>query len=280
MNYAGRLFSSPAATSALLKFGAASVAVGGSAFLLSQRPASASEALEPPAYPWSHRWPWQSFDHASIRRGFQVYKQVCATCHSLEGVAYRHLVDVAYTEAEAKVFAAEATVIDGPDAEGEMFERTGKLSDYLPRPYANEQAARFANNGAYPPDLSLMVKARPGGDNYLFSILTGYSEPPAGVVVREGLYYNPYFPGGAMAMTPPLTMNGQVEYDDGTEATITQMAKDVTTFLAWTAEPEADERKRIGLQVVMVLGILSIPLLYVKRLKWSVVKHRIIAFKK
>lgn len=283
MNFGRRILgaSSAATVSKVFAFGAGATAVVGTGVFLSKQTANASsDGLEPTYYPWSHRLPWQSFDHASIRRGFQVYKQVCATCHSVEQIAYRHLVNVAYTEAEMKAISAEASVVDGPDAEGEMFERPGKLADYLPRPYANEQAARFANNGALPPDLSLAVKSRPRHEDYIFSLLTGYCEPPAGIQIRTGLYYNPYFAGGAIGMTPPLTSNGQVEYEDGTPATISQMAKDVTTFLAWAAEPETDERKRTGIKVMFMLFTLGIPVLYLKRFKWSVLKHRVIAFKK
>eukprot|EP01116_Phalansterium_solitarium_P004155 TRINITY_DN15054_c0_g1_i1.p1 TRINITY_DN15054_c0_g1~~TRINITY_DN15054_c0_g1_i1.p1 ORF type:complete len:288 (-),score=45.60 TRINITY_DN15054_c0_g1_i1:176-1039(-) len=272
--------SSGASFGKLLKIGVGASAVVGTGIFLSQQNASASsDQLQPPHYPWSHGGWWQAFDHASIRRGFQVYKQVCSTCHSVHRIAYRNLVDVAFTEAEAKAFAAEATYMDGPDAEGEMFERSGKLADYLPRPYPNEQAARFSNNGALPPDLSLWVKARDRHEDYIYALLTGYHEPPAGVEIRNGLYYNPYFAGGAIGMTPPLTSNGQVEYDDGTPATISQMAKDVTTFLAWAAEPEADDRKRTGIKTLFILTCIAVPLLYFKRFKWSVVKHRVIAFK-
>ena len=161
---------------------------------------------------------------ASIRRGFQVYQQVCAACHSLNLVHYRDLVGVSHTEDEAKELALEIEVPDGPNDEGEMFERPGKLSDHLPNPYMNEQHARYANGGAYPPDLSLITKARHDGQNYVFALLLGYKEPPAGVSVREGLYYNPYFPGGAIAM-PKMLAEGGVEYDDGTEASEAQQAK-------------------------------------------------------
>ena len=204
----------------------------------------AEHGLHAPQYPWPHNGVFSSYDAASIRRGHQVYTQVCAACHSVEQLAFRNLVGVAYTEEEVKEMAEDIEVVDGPNDEGEMFDRPGKLSDKLPAPYANEQAARFANGGAYPPDLSLITKARHDGQNYVFSLLLGYREPPAGVSVREGLYYNPYFPGGAIAMPKMLADEG-VEYDDGTVATEAQQAKDVTTFLAWAAEPEHDERKLV-----------------------------------
>lgn len=225
------------------------------------------------AWPWSHEGMTESYDHAAIRRGFQVYQQVCAACHSLEYIHYRDLVGVCYTEEEAKAMAAEVEVVDGPNDEGEMFDRPGRLSDPLPRPYANEQAARYANGGAYPPDLSLMTNARPNGQNYLFSLLLGYKEPPAGVSVREGLYYNPYFPGGAIAM-PRMLADGGVEYDDGTPSNSSQQAKDVTTFLAWAASPEQDERKLMGIKAMTLIAIMWTYAIYQKRLRWSTLKSR------
>jgi len=194
-------------------------------------------------------------------------------------LSFRNLVDVCLTEAEAEALAGETDVTDGPNEEGEMFERPGKLFDKLPKPYANDQAARAANNGALPPDLSLMVKARPRAEDYVFALLTGYKEPPAGVTVREGLYYNPYFPGGAIGMPPPL-MNGQVEYEDGTEPTVSQLASDVTTFLCWAAEPEHDERKRMGIKALFLITLAIIPSAYFKRLTWAPIKSRKIRFTK
>jgi len=262
-------------------FGVGLVALGSATTVLASKEgfeAHANEGLQPPQYPWSHRFPWQAFDHASIRRGFQVYKQVCATCHSLDKLAYRHLVNACYTEEEMKAIAAEAEVQDGPDADGDMFTRPGKLSDWFPKPYANENAARFANNGAKPPDLSLMVKAREKHEDYVFQLLIGYREPPSGITVRQGLYYNPYFPGGAIAM-PQALVNDQIQYDDGTKATISQMAKDVTTFLSWAAEPAQDDRRKMGIKMLLFLGLVTIPSLYVKRQKWSTTKTRVIQFR-
>jgi len=173
-----------------------------------------------------------SYDCASLRRGFQVYRQVCATCHSIERIHYRELVGVTHSTEELLEMASEVDVVDGPNDEGEMFERPGKLADPLPSPYANEEQGRLANGGAYPPDLSLMVKSRHAGQDNLFSLLTGYCEPPAGKALMPGLYYNPYFPGGMIAMPPPLNDDG-VEYEDGTPATISQQARDVVQFLNW-----------------------------------------------
>lgn len=214
-----------------------------------------------------------AYDHRSIRRGFQVYQQVCATCHSINQIHFRDLVGVAYTEEEAKELALNIELTDGPNDEGEMFDRPGRLSDKIPSPYANEEAARFANGGAYPPDLSLISKARHQGADYIFALLLGYREPPAGVSVREGLHYNPYFPGGAIAMPKMLNDEG-VEYDDGTPATEAQQAKDVATFLAWAAEPEADDRKLMGAKWIVALTLVLATTVYYKRWKWAALKSR------
>jgi len=253
--------------------------VGIWSFLSTSRNVHASEdKLHPPHYPWNHRYPWQSLDHASIRRGFKVYQQVCSTCHSLEFVAYRHLVDQCLTEEEARVAAADRDFLDGPNDEGEMYERPGRLTDYMPKPYANKQAGRFANNGAYPPDLSLVVKARENHENYIFSLLVGYKDPPAGVNLRQGLFYNPYFPGGAIAM-PQALVEGAMDWDDGTPSSISQMAKDVTTFLMWTSEPYFDDRKRIFWKSLFTLSMIVLPLFWLKKFKWQVLKTRVVRFK-
>jgi ubiquinol-cytochrome c reductase cytochrome c1 subunit len=231
------------------------------------------EGLHPASYPWSHKGLLDTFDHASIRRGYQVYREVCAACHSLDRIAWRNLVGVSHTADEARAMAEEVEYTDGPNAEGEMFERPGKLADYMPRPYPNDEAARAGNAGALPPDLSLIVKARHGGADYIFSLLTGYMDPPAGVEIREGMNYNPYFPGGAISMARVL-FDGLVEYDDGTPATTSQMAKDVVTFLHWAAEPEHDERKKYGIKAVILFSALTLLSLYVKRFKWTVIKNR------
>jgi ubiquinol-cytochrome c reductase cytochrome c1 subunit len=230
-------------------------------------------------FPWSHSAPMAAFDVNAVRRGFQVYREVCASCHGLSRIAYRNLVGVALTEAEAKEMAADVDYQDGPDDEGNMFDRPGKLSDYLQPPYPNEKAARAANGGAYPPDLSLIKKARHGGEDYLFALLTGYHDPPEGVTVADGQYYNPYFPGGAIAMPPPLN-DGQVEYEDDETipATKSQMAKDVSVFLSWCAEPEADERKKQGIKVLSVLAATIVAAGYFKRFKWSAIKGRKMTF--
>jgi ubiquinol-cytochrome c reductase cytochrome c1 subunit len=237
------------------------------------------DVVHAPEYPWDHTGLFKSFDCASLRRGFQVYRQVCATCHSIKGIHYRQLVGVTHTAEELLAMAEEADVEDGPNDEGEMFERPGKLSDPLPKPYVNDQAGRAANNGALPPDLTLMVKARHSGADYLFSLLTGYCEPPAGKNIMTGLYYNPYFPGGAIAMPPPLN-DGGVEYEDGTPATISQQAKDVVQFLNWCAEPEADERKKFGFQYMTAVAFLALMSGYYKRVRFSPLKTRQISYLK
>jgi len=220
---------------------------------------------------------FNAFDASAIRRGHQVYQQVCASCHGMRRVAYRTLVGVCYTEAEVKEMLSEMEFTDGPNDEGEMFQRPGKLTDYMLSPYANEEAARAANGGAVPPDLSLMVKARPRAEDYIFALLNGYTEPPTGVSIREGLHYNPYFPGGAIAMAKPLN-EGVVEYDDGTEASETQMAKDVVCYLAWAAEPEHDERKKMGIKWLTALSVAIAGAAYFKRFKWNLLKNRKIEF--
>jgi ubiquinol-cytochrome c reductase cytochrome c1 subunit len=174
--------------------------VGLSGFAIASRkeaPASCSSEDHIPSldYGWSHHGAMASYDYASVRRGFQVYRQVCATCHSMEKVSFRNLVGVTHDELAMKKIAETYELVDGPDASGEEFERPGKLSDPLPSPYKNEEQGRMANGGAYPPDLSLMAKARHGGIDYIVALLTGYVEAPAGKPMLPGLHYNPYFPG-------------------------------------------------------------------------------------
>jgi ubiquinol-cytochrome c reductase cytochrome c1 subunit len=228
-------------------------------------------------YPWFHEGMFNTFDHASVRRGFEVYKQVCSACHSMKYTYYRHLVGVSHTEAEAKQEAAEIMVTDGPNDEGNMFQRPGKLSDHLPSPYPNEEAAKAANNGALPPDLSLIAFARKNGTNYLYSLLTGYHDPPAGVEPKEGLHYNPYFAGGWIAMAKAL-YDDVIEYTDGTAASTSQLAKDVTEFLRWSAEKSHDEKKKLLLKVFLVFPpILGLFYIY-KRRVFTVLKSRKIVY--
>ncbi|KAG7162085.1 Cytochrome c1-like 1 [Homarus americanus] len=250
----------------------------GVAYALNESVKASELELHTSHFPWPHDGIFSSFDHASIRRGYEVYKNVCAACHSMKYIAFRNLIGVSHTEAEAKEEALGVQIPDGPDDEGHMFERPGKLSDYFPNPYVNDEAARAANNGALPPDLSYITSARHGGEDYIFSLLTGYCDPPAGVSVREGLYYNPYFVGGAIGMAQAL-YNEVLEYSDGTPATSSQMAKDVATFLKWASEPEHDERKKMALKSMMMFSLLFVISYYIKRHKWTVLKSRKFAFK-
>lgn len=230
-----------------------------------------------PTYPWDFYGWLSSLDHASMRRGWEVYKNVCSACHSLQYVAYRHLVGVTHTEAEAKALAEEVQIEDGPDDTGAMFQRPGKLSDYVPSPYPNEEAARAANNGAYPPDLSYIVNGRKNGENYVFSLLTGYCDPPAGVALREGQYFNPYFAGGAIGMGQ-VVYDEVLEFEDGTPASASQIAKDVVTFLTWTSNHEFDDRKRMTIKGLGICLLLLGLTYYTKRLKFSYVKSTKLAF--
>lgn len=221
------------------------------------------------------KWPFDgafgTVDRQAAQRGFQVYKDVCASCHALEYVSYRNLEAIGFSEDEVKAIAAEATIIDGPNDDGEMFEREGRPSDRFKKPFANEKAARAANGGAYPPNLSLIVKSRPDGANYLYSLLTGYEEAPSDMQMNEGMNYNKYFSGHQIAMAPPL-MEGLIEYMDGTNATTEQMARDVTVFLQWAAEPEMEQRKRMGIKVFAYLIIFTVLFYMAKKIIWRDVK--------
>lgn len=238
---------------------------------------ASSPQLAPAHHPWGHTGLASTFDTQSVRRGYEVYRNVCATCHSMEYLHFRNLVGVTHNTDQAKALAATFEYEDGPNDKGEMFMRPGRLSDPFKKAYANEVIARIVNNGAYPPDLSLMAKARFNGEDYLFSLLTGYKESPAGIHLRQGLYYNPYFPGGAIAM-PPALLDGQVDYEDGTPATVSQLAKDVTTFLCWAAEPEHDRRKKMGMKTLMTFSALFVLTSYWARLKWNIFKTRKFSF--
>lgn len=241
---------------------------------------------------WSFGGPFGTWDKAQLQRGLQVYQEVCAACHGLDLIAFRNLEALGYSAEEVKAFAAEFIVVDGPNDEGEMFERDAKPSDRWPSPFPNAQAAAFANNGAAPPDLSLIAKARApkrgfptfvfdvftmyaeNGPDYLYSMLTGYKDAPAGVDVPEGTYYNPYFANGkVLSMASPLD-DGLVTYVDGAPETLDQYSRDISAFLMWTAEPMLVERKKLGFKVLVFLALFAALLYLVKKQVWSGLKTR------
>ncbi|MBM3503091.1 MAG: cytochrome c1 [Alphaproteobacteria bacterium] len=231
-------------------------------------PVVAAEAIKPAAREWSFNGIFGTFDRAKAQRGYAVYKQVCASCHGVKYLAFRNLTAIGFTEAEAKALAAEAQITDGPNEEGEMFQRPGRPSDRLPMPYANDAAARAANGGALPPDLSLITKAREHGPDYVYALLTSYSDAPRGMTLPAGMTYNKAFAGNQIAMPAPLT-EGQVEYIDGTKATVAQMAEDVVVFLHWAAEPNLEARHRLGFQAVLFLLALTVLFWFVKQRVWG-----------
>ncbi len=217
-------------------------------------------------------WPFNGFfgrfDKSSLQRGFQVYREVCASCHGLKHVSYRDLNFLGLTNDEIKSIAAEYELKDGPNDDGEMYMRFAKPSDKFVGPYTNEKAARVANNGAYPPDLSLIVKARAGGADYLYGLLNGYVDEPEELELNDGMYYNLIYPGKQIAMPQPI-YDDMVEYEDGTIASQDQIIRDVTSFLAWTAEPELEERKSMGIKVIFFLILITLMLYAVKRKIWK-----------
>ena len=257
------------------------------------RPAGAQEAEAPPLQRWSFSGPFGLYDTVQLQRGFKVYREVCSACHSLKLVAFRNLSDPggpSFSEAQAATVAAGFQVTDGPNDKGEMFQRPGKISDNFPPPFANDQAARAALGGKLPPDMSVLAKARgyergfpwfifeaftdyqEGGPDYIHALLNGYTDPPAGFSLPPGGQYNKYFPGYAIGMPKPLS-DGQVEYTDGTPATVDQYSRDVAAFLMWAAEPTLDARKRLGFQVMMFLIVFTALLYFTKRRVWHAVHH-------
>jgi len=230
------------------------------------------EALTPKQLSWSFEGMFGKIDQRSAQRGFKVYNEICASCHSLKLFSYRNLADIGFSEDEIKQIAKQYIVKDGPNDEGEMFERLALPSDRFVSPYPNEQAARFANGGAYPPDLSLIIKARMDGANYLYSILSGYQKAPVGFHLTPGKYYNPYFEGRQIGMPKPITDDGDVEYFDGTIASKEQMIIDVVNFLQFVAEPETDKRKKMGLATLTFLAFMTILFIISKRRIWKAVK--------
>jgi len=265
-------------------------AVAGALFAGSAGNAKAEEDAVPPSQKWSFAGPLGTYDRGSLQRGLKVYKEVCSACHSLNYIAFRNLADAGgpgYSEAQAASLASEYKIKDGPNDQGEMFERPGRPADYFPAPFPNEQAARSANAGGLPPDLSLITKARSyergfpqfifdfftqfqeQGPNYVSAVLQGFEDKtPAGVTIPDGTYYNKYFPGHAIKMPKPLS-DGQVTFDDGAPATVPQYAHDVTTFLMWAAEPHMEQRKRIGLQVFVFLILFAGLMYFTKKKVWA-----------
>ncbi|WP_036483794.1 cytochrome c1 [Nitratireductor basaltis] len=257
--------------------------------LLTAASASAAEypIKKPVEQDWSFEGPFGTYDRGQLQRGFKVYREVCASCHSLNLVAFRTLEDLGYSEEQVRALASEYEVQDGPDDAGDMFTRPATPSDYFPAPFENPQQAAASNNGAYPPDLSLMAKARTaergfptfvfdiftqyaeGGVDYVYNLLTGYEEDSHGHEVPPGTYYNPYFlKAASLAMAPPLS-DGVVAYEDGAPETVDQYARDVSAFLMWTAEPHMEARKSTGF-VVMVFLVLFGGLMYLtKRKIWA-----------
>ncbi len=227
------------------------------------------------------KWSFQSFfgkfDRASLQRGYQVYAEVCASCHSMQYLSYRNLMEKGgpeFSEEQAKAIAANFEVTDGPNSDGEMFTRPGKLSDKFVMPYANVEEAKLSNGGAYPPDMSVLLKARSGGADYIYSVLLGYEDPPEGMKLDDGVYYNKYMYGNKIKM-PQQLYDDLVTYVDGTVATPEQMAKDITTFMAWTAEPKLEERHKFGFRAISYLIILTILVYFSMKKIWSRIETKI-----
>ncbi len=262
----------------------ASLALAG--LLLASGSAMAAEGQKPAkGISFSFEGPFGTFDRQQLQRGYKVYKEVCANCHSMRLVSFRNLTEGGiFTEEQVKALAATYTMKDGPDVNGDMFERPGLPSDRFPSPFANDEAAKTANGGALPPDLSLITKSRPGwygtfnqlvngigGPQYVYSVLTGYEDVPAELAAEapEGKSYNPYFGAGHwIGMAAPLA-DGVVTFDDGAPNTVDAMAKDVAAFLAWTAEPKMEDRKQTGFMVMIYLAAFSILLYLVKKKVWA-----------
>ena len=226
---------------------------------------------------WTFKGLLGKFDRASLQRGYQVYTEVCAACHSMKYISYRNLMEKGgpeFSEAQVKAIAASFDVTDGPNADGEMFSRPARLSDKFPMPYPNEKAAQAANGGAYPPDMSVLAKARKGGVDYLYSVLLGYEDPPAGVKLDEGVYYNKFMYGNKIKM-PKVLEDDLIEYSDGTLVTEEQMAKDVVTFLMWSAEPHLETRHKMGFRAIIYLIILTVLVYFSMKKIWSRIESEV-----
>ena len=232
---------------------------------------NSAEKIEYLTTDWSFKGLFGKFDRGALQRGYQVYTEVCSSCHSMKYLSYRNLAEEGGPEfsiAEAKAIAASFEVTDGPNDDGEMFTRPGKLSDKFVMPYDNVKAAQAANGGAYPPDMSVLVKARGGGVDYIYSLLQGYEDPPVGMSLDDGVYYNKYMYGNKIKMANQLS-DGLVEYGDGTTASVEQMSKDVTTFLMWAAEPHLESRHQMGFKAIVYLIILTILVYFSMKKIWS-----------
>jgi cytochrome c1 len=220
---------------------------------------------------WTFSPPFGSYDNAQLQRGFQVYKEICSNCHSMRLLSYRNLGEPGGPEFSPKAveaIASQVQVTDGPNEKGEMFQRPARPSDLFRSPFANEQLARNANGGALPPDLSVMAKAREGGPDYIYAILTGYADAPAGFDLAQGMHYNKAFPGHQIAMPPPLS-DGIVKYTDGTKGTLDNYARDVSAYLMWAAEPKLEERHKTGARVLIFLAVFAAIMYLAKRTVWA-----------
>ena len=238
---------------------------------------NAAEKVEYLKTDWSFKGLFGKFDRAALQRGYQVYTEVCSSCHSMKYLSYRNLAEEGgpeFTVAQAKAIAASFEVTDGPNDDGEMYTRPGKLSDKFVMPYDNVKAAQAANGGAYPPDMSVLVKARGDGVDYIYSLLQGYEDPPVGMSLDDGVYYNKYMYGNKIKMSNQLS-DGLVEYGDGTNASVEQMAKDVTTFLMWAAEPHLESRHQMGFKAIVYLVILTILVYFSMKKIWSRVETKV-----
>ena len=247
-------------------------------FLISNFNLIAAENTEKLLSPgWSFKGFFGKFDRASLQRGYQVYTEVCSACHSMKYLSYRNLYEKGgpeFSKEQAKIIASQFEVIDGPNNDGEMFNRPARLSDNFVGPYPNDQAATAANGGAYPPDMSVLVKARKGGADYIYSLLLGYEDPPEGISLDDGVYYNKYTAGNKIKMSNPLS-EGLVTYSDGTTSTEEQMAKDVVSYLAWAAEPHLEERHKIGFRAIIYLFIITILVYFSMKKLWSRIESKV-----
>lgn len=243
------------------------------ALILGAAPVSSALANDPhapklPQQSWSFSGPFGTYDRAALQRGYKVYKDVCSSCHSMNLLSYRNLEGIGYNQSQIKNIASQYTMTDGPNDEGDMFERPGLPSDHFKAPFANVQAAKYANGGALPPDFSLIAKARSGGADYIYGLLTGFQEPPLGEEVAEGQHWNTYFPGHKLAMAPPLT-DGLIAYEDGSPETVEQYAKDVGQFLTWASDPYMEERKKTGMKVILFLIVFAGVMYAFKKKVWA-----------